>query len=245
MLEDSREYDSVKSRLQGVDLFEKKAVYHDDCYKKFTRAEKDKSRPNARTDNINIVMNALFAYIDENADCQFSVSELRQFLEKKAMYVPATSTLLNKLKENYKDKIIITRKSGGNILICFANRQREILERSWHDEQEKDGVEEIYQLADKFAIALRNEIRDVVSDMTYYLTPSKLSDLNSDIPKLLLYFIEKLVLNDKKKSSQASYKNKCSAICHSIMTAVRPRSFLSPLLVGLSVLYIENSVVKI
>lgn len=95
---------------------------------------------------------------------------------------------------------IITRKSGANILICFAKKQYEILTRSWNDEQKKDEAEEMYRMADKFSAAPRNEIRNAKCDMSYYLSPSKMvSELDCDIPKLLLYFIEKLILTDKKK----------------------------------------------
>lgn len=61
-------------------------------------------------------------------------------------------------------------------------------------------------------------------------------DLNNEIPESLTYFTERVILKNKR-SNLDHLKLVCTNICHSIMTAVRPRSFKSKLKLGLAVFF--------
>lgn len=58
-----------------IDLVAEEAVYHNDCYKNFTRAlYKEKKLPETE-DHVSKGMEEIYLYMEENNDCQFSMEE--------------------------------------------------------------------------------------------------------------------------------------------------------------------------
>lgn len=83
---------------------------------------------------------------------------------------------------------------------------------------------------------IRSDIRSITNDFEQYPASDKIfNDLDASIPNSLQLFLEKLILKYKKSSSNY-HKMKCTSIGHAIISAVRPKSFLSPLHIGLSVM---------
>lgn len=224
----------LKDRISGVDLYEAKAVYHHKCWVDLFRPQP--AQGILKKDNIDDAMSELYNFIESNDDCQFSIKELVDHLEKKNISPPCRKTILKNLKDKYDTDIIISSKPGRNDLICFARKQYDILSNKWYNEKSLDETEEQFRIAKQFAAIIRREIRKSVGDIDHYLNPvTMFGDLDHDIPKLLTFFIQEVILTDKKGSNKDLYKTKCSAIAHSFMTAVRPRSFLSSIHIGLAV----------
>ena len=55
---------------------------------------------------------------------------------------------------------------------------------------------------------------------------------NESVPPQLQILINEIALKDKRTNVE-KYSRKCTAICHSLMSITRPRTFISPLQVGL------------
>jgi len=66
-------------------------------------------------------------------------------------------------------------------------------------------------------------------------------NINSEIPESLPYFLKLLILKNKCHKLE-NLKLICTTISHCIMTAIRPRSFISNLQLGLSVFFIDDLV---
>lgn len=54
-------------------------------------------------------MEQIFAFIENNDDCQFSLQELKGICKNK---VPDDRTIKNKLKLKYDSRIVVTEKQG-------------------------------------------------------------------------------------------------------------------------------------
>ena len=91
------------------------------------------------------------------------------------------------------------------------------------------------RVVEKAAEIIRQDIRSAVCEVDTYPPSTKLfSDASASVPKSLLFLIEEIVIKNIK-STVEPLKKKSTAICHAIMSAVRPRSFISPLLLAVTV----------
>ena len=66
---------------------------------------------------------------------------------------------------------------------------------------------------------------------------SSFANINKDVPKKLINFLEDIIHDSKKpkQSIRDQYHARISSIAHSLVTACRPRSFFSPLLLAVGV----------
>ena len=73
-----------------------------------------------------------------------------------------------------------------------------------------------------------------------------LTDINKQIPEQLLFFLNEIIGKDKNKDNIRIYKDKSTSIAHAVVSAARPRSFISPLQLSLSTtLYREGVPVNV
>ncbi|GBM97082.1 hypothetical protein AVEN_134369-1 [Araneus ventricosus] len=71
--------------------------------------------------------------------------------------------------------------------------------------------------------------------MDNYPPSTKLfSNVNTSVPESLSFLMEEIILKNRKGSIEALKRNS-TAICHAVWSAVRPRSFISPLVLGVSI----------
>lgn len=144
-------------------------------------------------------------------------------------------TMKTRLKSKYGDRIIFVSKKGGSMIITFADAEYLILRQSWIDSFKNEDEEKKKMLLSAAAL-IRNDIHLQEVNNNYY-PPSNtfLNNVNISVPESLKFFIKEIILQNKKGNLYV-YETKCTAIYHSILCAVRPKSFLSPLQLGLAVM---------
>lgn len=181
-----------------------------------------------------LAMEEIFVYIENNDDCQFSLKELKCICKNK---VPDDKTIKKRLKLKYDNRIIITEKQGSLTIICFIDKQHDVLNKVWYDSKKQNIGEERYRILKAAATILREDIQSVVCDTKNYAPPSQMfENINREIPESLTYFLELLILKNKRHKLE-NLKLICTTISHCIMAAIRPRSFISSLQLGLSVFF--------
>ncbi|CAI6376577.1 unnamed protein product [Macrosiphum euphorbiae] len=178
-------------------------------------------------------MEEIFLYIENNEDCQFSLQELKGICKNK---VPDDKTIKKRLKLKYGSRIIITEKQGSLTIICFIDTQHDVLNKFWQDSKQQNLNEERFRILNTAAEILREDnIQSVVCNTKNYPPPSQMfENINSEIPESLTYFLEVLILKNKRHKLE-HLKLICTTVCHCIMAAIHPRSFISRLQLGLSV----------
>lgn len=122
-------------------------------------------------------------------------------------------------------------------IICFIDKQHDVLNKVWYDSKKQNIGEERYRILKAAATILREDIQSVVCDTKNYAPPSQMfENINREIPESLTYFLELLILKNKRHKLE-NLKLICTTISHCIMAAIRPRSFISSLQLGLSVFF--------
>ncbi|XP_028418322.1 uncharacterized protein LOC114543611 [Dendronephthya gigantea] len=228
----------VLSRVESaIDLVAAEARYHGNCYANFLKLP-SKRKPGRPQDNdLAEAYEKLFSYLSENDECQYSVDEL---LHKLAEYLPQSKdlcsekTLKKKLEEHFGDDVIIASRRGKTPVVCFKDTGFKILNNSWYEQRSQSQEEERLRVVKAAAAIIREDICLKAFDTSVYPTSEAAFDDTSIVPETLRTFTH-TVVNKTKKGNTAGKTRKCTVINHSIISATRPRSFLSMIHVGLSV----------
>lgn len=109
--------------------------------------------------------------------------------------------------------------------------------KDWYEKRLKSKEDERTRIVEMAAEIVLEDIRSKVYDMNYYETLD-LDEVNlfKDVPKTLQVFLNAVCKSNKEKSTNNVRRmdKKVATMSHCIITSVRPRSFLSPILLGLS-----------
>ena len=230
--------DSVASRVQNtIDLIAVEARYHHECRTQFylAKSRDESKRPRGRPEDKAkaVAFSNLCTYLDENDECQYSLSELLEqmdtYLDGQQGYT--SRHLQSKLEEHYGDKITITRIPGKSNIVCFRDMSDTILHDNWYNIKCTDPLEERKRIVETAASIIREDIRLSVYDCDTYPSPSIIED--ELVPDTLKCFLTGVLKG--KGSEQASVSRRCLAIAHTLIAACRPRSFISPLLLAIGV----------
>ena len=139
---------------------------------------------------------------------------------------------------HYDNSNILSKQGGVNIL-CFGDSEYLALVKSWK-EKGKDINKKQEKMIKNTASLLRHMIRTNIREKeskTYESYPAAdqfLNDLDSYMPSLVNLFFSELLLKEKKGDLQA-VTCKSTFVKHCIATIIAPKSFLSPLLLCISV----------
>lgn len=181
---------------------------------------------------INSAMDEIFTNIENTDDCQFSVEELKNICK---MPTIDSRTIKVRLKLKYGNKVIFTEKPV--TYICFIDNQHDILNKAWYESRKSNEKKEKFRLLKAAAAIIREDIQALVFDNRDYPPPNRMfEDICSVIPESLTYFLEQLILKNKRCKIE-HLKLVCINISHIIMTAIRPKSFKSKLQLVLSVFF--------
>ncbi|KAL4718412.1 hypothetical protein ACJJTC_016033 [Scirpophaga incertulas] len=130
----TRSDDAAKAVIARIeyefDLVAAEAKYHNNCYNIFLRPTTGYKVGRPKDDSVNLAMEEIFQYIENNDDCQFSLQELKDIGKNPTI---DNKTIKRRLKLKYGDKIIITEKKGSLTIICFIDNQYDILNKAWYE----------------------------------------------------------------------------------------------------------------
>lgn len=234
----------VELRLSGVsDLVAVEGRYHVQCYDYFKRPGScipgiaqnlgKKEDPKKK---------CAFEFLcqeleKESVDCQFTLKSLKHIMEKHGSgEVYSEKHLKSKLSKKYGDAITFTELTGERCVVCFTGVAHRILNDSWYREKCSDPEEEKVRIISTAAKLIQRDIKLRAYDDTVYPSVEDMTTGGQDlIPKSLQIFLEGVVCDTNAKKSDPTRKRKIMSIAHSIVSAVRPRYFLSPLHICLSV----------
>lgn len=227
---------AVKKRVENViDLVAADAVYHQKCFTTFLQSSaQSKKRPGRPLDeDITELMNRIFQVMEESDECQWTIEELIE-LAGGCEYVPNEKSVKARLKEKYADEVILVNTHKRNSTVCFKHTGYKILTGAWYEERKSNENEERLRIVQAAADIVCEDIRSQFYETGMYPpTDNFLGDVETAIPNTLKTFLDAVIM--KKKKSTGIVKKKCASIAHQIIGATRPRSFLSPLLLGLAV----------
>lgn len=144
------------------------------------------------------------------------------------------ATLRNKLFEEFGDGVVFATMRKKPTVACFRGSAHKIV-NSWYTNRLSDEKEERMRIVETAATIVREDIRTTAYDTSEYpKIMNFLDNTESMVPETLKVLLQTIILADKKGTKDTLLK-KCSAISHSVIAATRPRSFISPLQLGLAI----------
>lgn len=236
---------TVTLRLSGViDLVAAEGRYHRYCYQNFLRPDlnipqsvkKCAGRP-TRND-VNETFMKLCEYIEDNEECQFSLSDLVGVMKRLDSTTAPYSEkhLKRKLKEFYGDSVVFTSIPGRSSVVCFSGYRDKILTEQWYEEKKTNQTDERNRIVLMAAKVIREDIRSRAYNCDTYPTSEEIAAGGCDLmPETLSLLINEIVLPKNSDRNVQTYHRKSLAIQHCIVAAARPRSFVSPIQIGLSI----------
>lgn len=210
------------------DLVAVKAHYHTACMSAFYNKRTERKRGRSACENTNNLINYI---VDNETLCQFSINEIKESFSGN---LPDFITIKAKLKEHFQNDIECHLINIDMIIIYKNGTASKKLCKDWYEKRLENERTRIVQMAAEIVL---EDIRWKVYDMTYYEIPDLNEDnLFKDVPKTLQVFLDILCKNNKEKSTNNLRRKdkKVATMSHCIITSVRPRTFLSPILLGLS-----------
>ncbi|KAK4873878.1 hypothetical protein RN001_013238 [Aquatica leii] len=214
---------TILARINNVaDLVAAEARYHQNCHLEF-RKEPETTRHRGKIEDptLTAAFDSLCQFMENSEECQYSITDLASRFQS---YLGnqhegySSKWLKLKLQKRYGDNIVITEKPGQMAVASFKDSAHKILHNSWYTEKKEDKCEERRRIVKTAAEIIREDIRILVNNMDEYSPVHHLSveSLRSTIPDSLRCFF------DLKRA----------ALEQAVMSACRPRSFLSPLLLS-------------
>lgn len=219
-----------------IDLVAAEGRYHNHCRVNFFRTKKPKSERNVCKDE---AFDCLTEVLHQNGECQYSISELTDIMDD---HLPegvegySRHTLISKLKTHFKESIIVTQVPGKDSIVVFRDAFSNIVHDNWYKGKVLDQNTEKQRIVTTASRLVCADIREMVNDCDTYPSACSLSTMEEDlVPKTLQILITGILCQVSNKVANRVTQNKVLSIEQIIMTAARPRSYLSPFLIALGV----------
>lgn len=229
--------ESVLSRIISTpDLSEVGARYHRNCYKNLYNYQSESIRGRPLNPSFSAAESFVIDYILNNSDeCQFSLSSILQQFSSTSEFLECPSLqYMKKRLQLHFDSDILFFSYKKDIYMCFRDTGAEILTKNWYENKLKNKEEERQRIVKTAASIILEDIRSKFYATDNYNAPdSFLDNINDDIPKSLQIFLDSLIKTNKK-SNEMKWMHTITTFAHCIISSVRPRSFLSSVLIGLS-----------
>lgn len=212
------------------------AKYHKNCLRKLELP--GTGRFSGEREETIQVINYISNYLDANKEeCQFSLDEiLADFKGDK----PSQKWILTKLKEKYGNDVIITSLKNRSPIISFRDTGHEILYNTWYEKREKKMENERLRLVKSAGEIIVEDIRSKIYFREEYPSPMKfLDNADDDVPESLQALLETIILKNKRGDLD-KWRVIITAIAHAIISATRPRSFVSSILTALSTFLLKR-----
>ncbi|KAE8752846.1 hypothetical protein FOCC_FOCC000584, partial [Frankliniella occidentalis] len=175
----------------------------------------------------------LCSKLEREDECQFTLSDLVAMTPAAVMY--SEKHLERLLIDKYEGRVKVVSRPGKSSILCFLGEKFDQLSEAWYTRgiRNKDEQEERRRIVQKAAEIVRADIRAMVQEPDYF--PALDGNGPVLVPESLTLFLHGVTMRRKKAESAAKYKKTCEVLAHSIITATRPRSFISPLLLSLGI----------
>ncbi|CAH1107838.1 unnamed protein product [Psylliodes chrysocephalus] len=234
-------YQEAANHLLDARLDQEIPKYHHKCFLQCNRYRtgvlpgKPKGRPNDSA--ITSEIEEIYKHIEKSNDVVYKMSELTDMLDGSM----DNRTVIKRLQSYYgKTARIITHNGVGTFLV-FEEHEYDILKQEW-TANNLDPAQEAMKNVQSAATVIRHQICKNKYETEYYPSGEVMfseEKMVEDIPELLFLLIQSIISTNKTGKPDALLR-KFIVICHLIIAATRPRSFMSSVLVGLGVMIYQK-----
>jgi len=156
-------------------------------------------------------------------------------------HAPSCKTFKLRLKQRYGDDIIFLDTPGSATIVLFRNTCYQVLSSHFYETRSDDISNEKIRIIDEAAAITLEDIRSSPFNIDEYPAPDTfLNNVDDDISYSLRRYLSQIILKFKKGSIE-QWQKKCLAIAHAIISAARPRTFLSPFQIDVGALIYKKT----
>ncbi|KAK3918563.1 Phenylalanine--tRNA ligase alpha subunit, partial [Frankliniella fusca] len=179
----------------------------------------------------------LCSYLEQNEECQFTLPDLYSRMgNSEDSHCYGAKHLQRLLTEKYKGGIKFFPRQGQSTLCCFSGTANKILTDAWYTQRNHVECNERLRIIETAADIILEDVSSVCFEVDTFPTAEEIQDGGwNNVPRSLRTLLIRLVTRRKKGADQSTSLRKCNAIGQEIISAMRPRSYVSPLQVGLTV----------
>ena len=176
----------IKARLQNcIDLVAVEAFYHKSCHCRFYFNKNNPSMPVADKlggrpidESMHETFMKLCQWLEKESESElFTLDELHEEMQSisprnGSMY--SIKRLKQKLQDHYKELLFFAEFKGRKNVVCFRNMASFIINEKWYKERSSNVTDEVNRIVSAAAKLVREEIREMTFDNTFYPLPSEL-----------------------------------------------------------------------
>lgn len=232
--ENPENYGDFFMRLNKINnIAEDKPKYHKNCYNNLTRKTNQSDRGRPCDPELTNLINYISEYMSTNTEeCQF---QLTKIIDSFGGSTFSDRHVIQKLEEKFGSDIIVTHLQNRSPTVCFKDTGEKILSDTFYTSRKENDADERLRIVTAAAKIIREDIRSTAYETTEYPPVQEFfKNASNDIPESLKTFLDIIILKNKKPENHEKYTPKILSIAHAIISAVRPRSFLSCIQTGLS-----------
>lgn len=227
--------ETVKCRLLNViDLVAPEARYHKYCYRDFLKDTPCKERVGRPKSNVAEAFEKLCEHVENSDECQFTIQELQNIIKDFSGLQKSYTDkhLRNLLKDHFKNRLFLSNVTGRVNVVCSSDTANKLIDQLYVD-KERDPSAERMRIVLAAADIIKEDIQKMQYDSNTYPSTDEIRLGGENlVPDSLRNFTDR-VTRKKRTSDGNKLKRKCAVINHAIISAVRPRSFLSPIQTGI------------
>jgi len=225
----------VRGRLESCnDLVAEEAVYHRACYIRFKQGRDILVDSMLRGRPADTALSSSFEcmcdFLENSCDREiYMLDELRQKMIDDCGEAYSKKHLKRKLQQKYGNHIFFAEINGRPDVICFKDLCSYFLSDMWYQNRKTNIADEIERIVRTAGKLIASAIRDMPVGVDYYPSAVDITSSASDcsgkwVPTLLQMFM----------SERISSKVKQTAICQTIVQALRPRTSIMPIPLALT-----------
>lgn len=229
------EFKEMLLRLNSVQNLQG-ACYHRVCMCNFyTKTSNAQAGRPASKETVDF-MDKLYLYLAEHrSECQFFLNDVHKEIGGEC---PEWRTVKAKLEVKFPNQLLFKVINKQHV-IFFKNAIDDTMWKLWYEKRGQDRAEERKRIVDMAAKIILEDICTMEIDTHFYdiLDPCKEESwFDGLVPSSLRSFLKHLICTNKDKNSKSymKWKKRVATMSHSLISSVRPRSFLSPIMQGLA-----------
>jgi len=236
-------------RLEGIcDLHAEDAVYHHQCYSNFvtrrniplkhqtsenSHGKRKRGRPKdeLQEEIYNDICKEMLEMEknDENITVPLLVKKMSELASDQGVKPYDIRYLKKRIEKDFDGKIIISNINGNADVITFKTTVSKILQNFQKTASSNDDEIEKLRIIKTAADIIKNDIKQMNSNLTFYPTVEDIENSNNFSPQTLLYFLQNLI--SCKNSSLIT-----SSISQAIIQNVRPQTIITPIQLSIGVI---------
>lgn len=240
----NKENDIILFRITNIDDLEAvSAQYHLNCYASFTREQKSHTRGRVINTKSKLAFDELCVYINEGDECQYSMEQLQTKLREISQSEEELydAKYLKKMILEYFGSQVVYSSTRRTSLFSFKDKCIDFCAEKWYNDRKQSQEEERLRIIKTAAQIIREDIQLKIYNMEEYPTFEQIEDGGTElIPESLHVFMKTLTARKHRADDLLKKIQRMRLfINQALISMCRPRSFLSPLQLGLSV-YLER-----